>query len=821
MKSGYINIRPPMGGLHQRYGLQNQEPFTTPDCKNCRPVDEGDGVRRIAMRSGLEQSFANQLGHASGRAIRMLAVMNVASEDDSGSTSVLSDDFGSLNYPSGLFPGESDEWVKMDDDRADATISLAGEYLTTTSSSVSLHPAYVLATDDIDTAERFTLGVTIVPNLTTYSTRAYLYFGLDPDDPTFRSSGIRIEIRLQTYSVNPSLVIRYIEITNSDGDVLASNFSYINASSVTGSASCTALVNGNSIEVRVANTLALSHTLTSAPTGDRVGLGLLANSGPGARIDRFQISYQKTVANTAENPISRIVVASAGGKLYRERNSGVFEQVSMNGTLIDADLMAAEVEGKLYIGDRGDDLATGTCEIATDGVLTPDTATVFDDVIAGWHVCEVVDPNGEHTGTYGISAAVDGSGEITLENWNSASDLLATLTGCTFTVRVGPKVFDPSDDSCVPMVSEQYPATGLQPGWPKGIIPTGNPIVFRYMDCLGFAESRAWQISRQGNPLDWDFVPSDEDDPGRAISGPAETQARVPEPLTAVIAHSDDYLIFASVESLYLLRGHPAVGGRMDTLSRTVGCVGRHAWCEMPDGSTAILARDGVYVVPRGGGSPQDISKRPLPRQLKDLDGQSEIVSMAYDNRNSGVEIWWGRNGFWWDAEDGGFWPQQVPESIKPTRIVRYIGEDPERSGVLFGCVDGRLYAPRRGLATDAGQDIESYCLIGPFRIADDFMRGVVTELDATLSPDSGGVNWEVRAAQSFDMVSRARMDAKASGTWSSSVVDGYGGRNHTSYMRLSGQAFSLNIVGVAGSYWSFVGARAKRIDTGGKLRLP
>lgn len=800
-----LEIDPPFGGLHRRFDLQYREPYTTPDCVNVRPVDDTDGKRRLSQRPGLERVFAGQIGTDASRRINMLARMNIGTSSDEA-RSVVRDNFD--EFLTSDFPGESLLWSKMSDGRADAVVRVEDELLFTTVTNATVHPAYVLATTGIDTSSLYRMQATVSKWLGRYSTVATFYLGMDDDDPDYASGGVKVDVRLNTNTSVTTLVVREVTISSSSGGELANAIANIDGSSLGDTSDVSVLVNGSTITVMVAGVTVLTHTLSSMPTGSRVGLGLRGFTGYAA-IDSFLLSYVPSSPDSAENPVSRIVVASAAGKLYRERTDGVFEEITMNGTLLDGDLAAAEVEGKLYIADRGDELDSGDCTVAADGELVPTGTYDFSDVIAGWHAVEVIDPDGEFTGTYGITSNLGTS--LMLTDWQS---LEAPMADCTYRIVVTPKVFDPQTDTCVPLVSAQYDATLTpgRPGWPKGLVPTGNTMAMRYMDCLALAEGRVWQISRQGDPADWDYLPTDPDDPGRAVYGPGTTDAIVPEPITAIIAHSDDYMLFASMEALYLLRGHPAAGGRLDTLSHAVGCVGRYAWCELPDGGTAILSRDGLYAVAAGGSRPQPLSREPLPREMLNLDGQPEPVNLAYDTQNRGVEIWWGRLGYWWDAEDGGFWPQQIPADLKVTRLLRYIGQNPERSGVLFGGTDGRIRALRRGLARDDGSAITSYCVMGPIRLAQDDFEGLIAELDGVLGEASGSLTFEVRTADTFEKSIDLSRASQYTGTWVAS-------RNYRHRPRLRGQAFSLKVCGVEGEPWSFVRCGCG-IEQAGRLRM-
>jgi hypothetical protein len=73
-----LDLQFPMGGLWKRSSLQNQPPYTTPDCLNVRP-DCTFGRERGGSRPGLGKAFAAELG--SGNPIRMAGDISYVSGD--------------------------------------------------------------------------------------------------------------------------------------------------------------------------------------------------------------------------------------------------------------------------------------------------------------------------------------------------------------------------------------------------------------------------------------------------------------------------------------------------------------------------------------------------------------------------------------------------------------------------------------------------------------------------------------------------------------------------------------------------------------------
>jgi hypothetical protein len=239
-----------------------------------------------------------------------------------------------------------------------------------------------------------------------------------------------------------------------------------------------------------------------------------------------------------------------------------------------------------------------------------------------------------------------------------------------------------------------------------GVPPLGCPLCCTYRGRLVFAGPGAvWYMSRVLNPNDWDYG-YDPNDPSRAVGGTDTTTGGIPEPITALMPHSDQYLIFGCERSLWLLTGDPAYGGTITALSREIGVLGPGAWCNLPDGSLIVLSRDGLYQIPPGASSyPQPISRQVLPNELLDTDWVNSAVSMCYDTWLRGIHLSIttsaGSAGihYFIDWTTHSFWPVTLPGPTQPTAMVRYVTGSGASSRVLFGGIDGyvRRYSQQSG----------------------------------------------------------------------------------------------------------------------------
>ena len=174
-----------------------------------------------------------------------------------------------------------------------------------------------------------------------------------------------------------------------------------------------------------------------------------------------------------------------------------------------------------------------------------------------------------------------------------------------------------------------------------GIPPLNCPLCCTYRGRLVLAGQPGpiWYMSRVLDPNDWDYG-YDPNDASRAVAGNATTAGGIPDNLTALIPHSDDYLIFGCERSMWLLTADPAYGGTITALSREIGVLGPNAWCRLPDSSLVVLSRDGLYQVAPGGQSyPQPLSRPTLPQELLQVDRLNNTVTLCYDTEARGIHI--------------------------------------------------------------------------------------------------------------------------------------------------------------------------------------
>jgi hypothetical protein len=290
-----------------------------------------------------------------------------------------------------------------------------------------------------------------------------------------------------------------------------------------------------------------------------------------------------------------------------------------------------------------------------------------------------------------------------------------------------------------------------------GVVPAACPRVCLYRDriILGGVDN-VWYASRQSDPADWAFG-ADMGDVGRAVAGQVSDAGRMGDVIQAMIPDSDDSLLFATRNEIWMLKGDPA-DGVMRQVSNTVGIIAPGAWAKTDDGLLAFLSFDGVYVMQIGSQkAPERYSAENLPESLVNVATTGKHVTMAYDASGRGFHLFitpeTGNGEHWWlDVENKAIWPVVMPTAMQPMATARLQGSAglPE---VILGCRDGYLRKFNTSVATDDGVAIASHVAIGPIRMAtNDINDGLLSEIHGILAENNGtAVTWRVVVAASAE----------------------------------------------------------------------
>lgn len=774
----------PMAGVVRKNAYRSQAPYSCQDAQNVRPDGVIEGRNRGGQRPGLEKSHYDLLG--SGNPVRLLNQVTVVKTDgftyetDDFPGTALGSIWSTANWGSLTAPGVTSDAVQISYGTAAGAVRSA--------------------VASIDTAQAYSIDLLVVPYQGNHWGKYSIYFRMDNTTPVGTTAGAVAELILTSAGTYSGTLKVYVagtpttyNFTSGDNTVAMAGWFRV-------------VVTGNDVVVLWRGQTVLASQTISAAAGARMGFGVNATVASGVcLVDQWRIQYYKT---TIQQIRRTHLVASSNGLLYKDTYDGVMAQVSATCTLASDRLLDSVERGqKLYIADTAEYVAKATNGATNSGAGTTFTSASYADwsasgVVAADMLCVITAGTGATAGVYVISSI--SAGDMTL-----ATSPGVSASSITFYVKRAPKVYDP------------VAATLALSTATAGSTPMGHDCVALFRDRLVWAgdpeNPHLWEASRQGTVTDYDYTAVDTD-PQRAVSGTNANAGLVGDHIIALVAHSDDYLVFGGLNSVWIMRGDP-VFGQVDCVSRDVGFVGKKAWCRGPGGEIVFLSKDGLYQMAMGGGGAQAISNEDLPDDLKSFDRTQNDVQLVYDLRLRGVWIFLTpkslnayQKHWFFDWKFKGFWPDLFPSSMEPTACLNFKPDNFAAGGTIMGGRDGYLRRPSKNMENDDGTTIVSYVKIGPITASgDEFAEGVVDELVGVLGTNSGTVAWSLFVADSHEEASEATT-AMASGTWSND------GLNYTDRPRGRGMAFVVKLANSGARSWSFEGARAV-LHRAGRMR--
>lgn len=318
-----------------------------------------------------------------------------------------------------------------------------------------------------------------------------------------------------------------------------------------------------------------------------------------------------------------------------------------------------------------------------------------------------------------------------------------------------------------------------------------------------------WFMSVSGDPFDFDYSPATSS-PTQAVAGNNSDVGLLGDVITCLAPYQDDVLIMGGANSLWLMRGDPASGGQIDSVSRDIGVVGAEAWCFDTVGNFYFFGRNGLYRLEAGFGSqPVLISRNKLDKAFSDINVATNFIRLVYDPIWQGVHIFVtptsepvsGSTCYFWDERNDAFWPDQYPASVGPTAVALYRSDNPEETGVMFGGWDGYVRQFDSDATADDGTAITSYVRFAPWNLGDVFAVQRVDDIHVLMGDNSEASTFDIYAGATVE-------DAEASadaGTPLVSVTLAAGGRTTPIRRRITQSAVicELNQTSSTGT-WAF-----------------
>ena len=773
----------PLSGLERNTAYRQSSPASTPRCQNVVTLETMEGRARGGSRPGLSKHIAQELG--SGSPVNMLVELPMLAS--TGHTIWL-DEFTDNEL--------QDVWT---------AVGTAPDLMEDDKVANAYHAPVGMVRDSLEivTASAYTVDLYIVPFEASQHGKFKIWARMDDTTPVPTTDGVVLELIMEDDSGTYTGTLT--DYTAGVGTAYGLTGGSLDAPL---HGWLTMLVSANTITVFMEGNTLITQAV-SAPAGQRVGVGLeCTQTGGACVVDAFRVKYYQSATARQD-----ILVAASGGNVYREELPGqITGAVSGGSVSSDKMLMGQARQNKVYIADWTDARTSGTDGVMDATGLELTAASVADWTAVGIGVATdvvvITDALGDvDAGTYEIASVVEA--KLTLAS--SAGGAGA----CSFRVERAPVVYDGIADSL-----DLMSAT-------TGTMPVGCPLVALYRDRLvwagSYTEPQIVTMSRQGDPHDYDIS---QEDPQRAVSGSLSDAGKFAAPLTAMAPFSDDMMVFWGRSQTWVLRGDMAFGGQIDSVSYDIGCIAPGAWTWTPEGALVFLSHAGLYVLAPGAqGVPESLSRERLPQELLNIDVTSNTPLIGYSIQNQGIYILnvpaSGAGGtllsyehWFYSWRFGAFWPMTLSESHAPLSVLdRKFMMSAGDSTFILGGQDGYIRGFHKDNAADDGEEIVSYCNLGPYRLSKDPTReGIITGMVPVMAEDSGRVDWILYVDTTNETTAKS-LSSRANGSFTG------GGLQYRPSVRVRGAAAMMRLKnGEVNEAWAYESATLE-IAESGKLR--
>jgi hypothetical protein len=284
-----------------------------------------------------------------------------------------------------------------------------------------------------------------------------------------------------------------------------------------------------------------------------------------------------------------------------------------------------------------------------------------------------------------------------------------------------------------------------------------------------------WYMSKTADPWNWVYASTD---PLTAAAGQNADAGEIGDIIRALIPYKDDYLIFGCASTIWVLTGDPAAGGEIDEVDLTVGMFGANSWCFDGDGNLYFWGTAGIYKIPLGFRSVENLTEISLPDLVAEQVGAINVtpsthrIIMGYDRKRHGILICittletGSNSNYWYDLKLGGFFPESYPNECGPYSLFYYAANDNDYADLLVGCKDGYIRKFDETAKDDnvggSTDPISSYAVWPIQHLTEDNDReGKLTSLTIELSggasggafPDTNGVSYEIHVGDDAETV--------------------------------------------------------------------
>lgn len=269
-----------------------------------------------------------------------------------------------------------------------------------------------------------------------------------------------------------------------------------------------------------------------------------------------------------------------------------------------------------------------------------------------------------------------------------------------------------------------------------------------------------WFMSAVMDPRNWDYSPPTAR-ATQAVAGNASDAGKLGDILLACCPYSDDNMILGGDHTLWIMRGDPAAGGGIDSISYQTGIVGAEAFARDEAGNLYFFGSNGIYRVAGGDAQPELITSGRLDRRFSSVDLAVNRIRLLWNSRLQGLHVFitpltqGTSTHYYWDRRTDSWWVDRFPDATGPTAVWMYDADDPNDRLLMLGGFDSYVRSfDEAGKSDDGGAGdpiaITSYVLFPPI-VASDWVRMRLESLQASLDRSSDPITMQVLSGRNAE----------------------------------------------------------------------
>lgn len=284
-------------------------------------------------------------------------------------------------------------------------------------------------------------------------------------------------------------------------------------------------------------------------------------------------------------------------------------------------------------------------------------------------------------------------------------------------------------------------------------------------------EPHNWFMSAVDDPTDWDYAPVPAVET-QAVAGNRSPAGQVPDAVNTLIPINDDKLLFGCDHSLYLMRGDPAAGGRIDLFDGHTGMSWGQPWCKDPSGGIYFHgSRGGIFYLSRNF-QIKRISAG-IESRLREVPLATTLVRLAYNDAEQGVHVFFsstsdlsgsGNTHLFYDVRTESWWLDQISNDAYDIVAPHIVDGDGATDRVLLlGDPSGRVLHFDPDEEKDGGSYFNWEVWLGPISLGDN-SHCMLDEIEAVLGDHDCIANWDVYTGETAEAAFNSSF--LASGVW-------------------------------------------------------